>query len=414
MAERDLHDVLLDTLRGAKTRAPAVTGGEWREVARLATHYQLAPLLHSAVNGRVGLGLPTDALDALRQAHRATAAGNLAVFHGLGVILRALAARGIPTIVLKGGYLAAAAYDHIALRPMRDVDIMVRTTDLRPALECLIAAGYPCDDIDAALAGCATAAHVEPLTKPNAPAVELHWNIEGPDSPFAVDLDGLWARARPARIAGVDALTPGPEDFLLHLCLHAARHLTRDWDDCTVLKGVCDLSRAVAHWASAVNWPTLAARAFAWRARNPVYVMLHLASEWFGAAVPESVMTALRPIDLTDEHLRWLRERILGGRPDSVPISDHAAELVTAARFREKVAVLWREAFPGRRRLARDLDLPERSWRIYTSYPRYLVSRIARGARLAWHSLTRRDDLTFPAHQAAQNIKLRAWLQASC
>src|SRR4051812_48589863 len=154
----------------------------------------------------------------MRQSHRATAAANLGVIHGLGVILRALAARGIPTIVLKGGYLAANAYGHIALRPMRDVDIMVRTPDLRAALECLISTGYACDDIDQALAGCATAAHVEPRTKPNGPAVELHGNIEGPDSPFAVDLDGLWSRAQPVRIAGVDALTLGREDFLLHLC----------------------------------------------------------------------------------------------------------------------------------------------------------------------------------------------------
>lgn len=414
MAQRDPSDLLLEMLRGAETPAPAVTENEWRDVARLAMHYQLAPLLHSAVSGNSELGLPADVRDTLRSAHRATAAGNLAVFHGLGVILRALAARGIPTIVLKGGYLAEQAYGHIALRPMRDVDIMVRNSDLRPALECLIAAGYPCDDIDRVLAGCETAAHVEPLTKPNAPAVELHWNIEGPGSPFAVDLDGLWARAQPARIAGVDTLTLGPEDFLLHLCLHAARHLTRDWNDCTVLKGVCDVSRAISHWATTVNWKTLAARAVAWRARNPVYVMLHLAREWFGAAVPESIMTALRPADLTDDHLRWVRDRILGQAPgDEITLGDKSAALLTSRGVREKAAILWHEAFPGRRRLARACGLPETSWRVYASYPMYAASRLARALGQCWSLFTRRGELASPAHRVAQNLKLRAWLQAS-
>src|SRR6476646_6268264 len=119
MADRDLHEVLLAALRGERAPLPMVTPDEWRRVGRLATHYQLAPLLYSSLNGRPNLAVPGDLLETLRQSHRATAAANLGVIHGLGVILRALAARGIPAIVLKGGYLATAAYGHIALRPMR-------------------------------------------------------------------------------------------------------------------------------------------------------------------------------------------------------------------------------------------------------------------------------------------------------
>ena len=153
MADRDRHDVLLATRRGEHAPLPAVTADEWREVGPLAAHYQLAPLLFSTLNGQTDLSVPADALETLRQSHRATAAANLAVIHGLGVILRALAAREIPTIVLKGGYLATSVYGHIALRPMRDVDVMVRPADLRAALECLISIGYGCDDIEAALRG---------------------------------------------------------------------------------------------------------------------------------------------------------------------------------------------------------------------------------------------------------------------
>jgi hypothetical protein len=410
MAEHDVHEILLGALRGEVTSASTATDEQWREVARLAAHYQLAPLLYPAVKE---LAVPAEVLETLRQAHRATAAGNLRVFHGLGGILRALAARGIPTIVLKGGYLAATAYGHISLRPMRDVDVMVRTGDLRVALECLVSEGYACDDLGRALAGCETAAHVEPLTKPNGPAVELHWNIEGPDSPFAVDLDGLWARAQAVRIAGADALTLGREDFLLHLCLHGTRHLTRDWDDCTVLKGVCDLARAIGHWGAEVSWDALAERAVAWRARNAVYVMLHLARAWFGAAVPERVMKSLRPANLTEEHLGWVRARILGGtEPAGETIGDHAAELLTSPGVSAKAAVLWREAFPGRSRLAREAGVADQSWRVYAGYPAFAVSRLARALRGGWRLLSRREALDGPAQRVAQNLKLRAWLQA--
>lgn len=391
-----------------------MTGDEWREVGRLATHYQLAPLLYSALNGQTDVTVPADVLEMLRQSHRATAAANLGVIHGLGVILRALAARRIPVIVLKGGYLATAAYGHIALRPMRDVDIMVQPANLRAALECLISVGYGCDDVEAALAGCKKAAHVEPLKKPHGPAVELHWNIEGPDSPFAVDLDGLWARAQSVRVAGADALTPGREDFLLHLCLHAARHLTRDWNDCTVLKGVYDLARAITHWGNDLNWETVAERAAGWRARNAVFLMLHLSREWFGATVPDRVLTTLRPADITDEHLQWVRDRVLG-RVDGegTAVGDQAAAFLTARGARAKAVVLWRETFPDRRRLARQLGVSEASWGLYVRYPIYAASRIARGLVAGVRLVGRREAASGSAGRVARNMKLRDWLQRS-
>jgi hypothetical protein len=224
----------------------------------------------------------------------------------------------------------------------------------------------------------------------------------------------LWARAQAVRIAGADTLTLGREDFLLHLCLHATRHLTRDWDDVTVLKGICDLATALKHWAADVNWDAVDQRASAWRARNAVYVMLHLARQWFGADVPEPVLAALRPADVTDEHLQWVRERILGSAgPTDEKVGDHAAEFVTAHGMRAKTAVVWHQAFPGRRRLARELGLPETSWRVYAGYPKYAASRLAHAIRVGWRLLRRGDAVAGPAQRVAQNVKLRAWLQAS-
>jgi hypothetical protein len=414
---RDVHDLLLRVLRGAPPEGDAAppTADDWREVARLAAEYQLAPLAFSKVSGprAADLGIPADVVESLRNAHRATAAANLRLFHELDHMLRALDGRGIATIVLKGGYLALAAYGHIALRPMRDVDLMVRPTDLPAALECLRSMGYDCGDPEAALDHCATAAHAAPLIKPNAPPVELHWNIEGPQSPFRVDLPGLWARSRQARIGSADARVLGHEDFLLHLCLHGIRHLTRDWADATVLKGVCDVAQAVRAWAAELDWDVVRSRALEWRARNAVFVMLHLAQNWLGAPVPQAVLDALRPPDLTADHLAWARERIFGtGDGEAALIGDQVAKFLTTPGLRAKAALLMKEAFPARGRLAQSYGVPAASHRVYLWYPVHVASLVARGLSDGLRLLTHRGELDESARRVAHNLELRAWLQS--
>src|SRR4051812_47965462 len=265
MPESDIHDLLLSTLRGdLPARAGGVfslTAEQWRAVVALAADYQLAPLLYSKVRDLPAGTVPADVETGLKNAHRLTAAANMRLYHELRGMLRALAARSIPVIVLKGSYLAQAAYAHVALRPMRDIDLMVPRSRLPEALDCLWSLGYGGGTAEGGLAHCATAAHAAPLGKPGAPAGEMDWEIEGPRSPFAVDLDGLWDRARRVQIAGADTLVLSPEDFLLHLCLHGTRHLTRDWQDRTVLKSVCDIAHAVGAWGGELDWQTVRRRA---------------------------------------------------------------------------------------------------------------------------------------------------------
>ena len=140
--------------------------------------------------------------------------------------------------------------------------------------------------------------------------------------------------------------------------------------------------------------------------------MLHLAREWFGAAVPDDAMTTLRPSDVADEHLRWVRDRVLGRvAGEGEAVGDHTAAFLTARGLRGKAAVLWREAFPGRLRLARAFGLPEASSRLYARYPIYAASRAARGLCEGWRLLTRRESVDRSAKAVSQNVRLRDWLQ---
>jgi len=74
----------------------------------------------------------------------------------------------------------------------------------------------------------------------NGLSVEIHWELAGSNLPFQVDLRGLWSRAQSITLTQVHAtaLALSPEDLLLYLCLHTAKHTHT-----MQLKMLCDIGR---------------------------------------------------------------------------------------------------------------------------------------------------------------------------
>jgi len=221
------------------------------------------------------------------------------------------------------------------------------------------------------------------------------------------------SRARGVKIAGADALVLSHEDFLLHLCLHGTRHLTRDWQDRTVLKSVCDIAHAVVAWRNEIDWQVVRRRALEWRARNAVFVMLYLANEWLAAPVPEQFLSSMRPADLTSDLLAWTRERILrSGIAVAEPVGDNVAQFVQASGIRAKAALIFREAFPTRDQMAVRYGVPPRPPGIYFRYPGHVAGLVVRGVTHGFGLLTRRGVPDDSARVVAHNVALRAWLQS--
>ncbi len=109
-----------------------------RHVVRRAKAERIGPLVHATV----GDVLPPSAAGSLRERYYATATHNLLLGRQLASCLRALAAASVPAIVLKGAALLETVYENIALRPISDVDLLVRRADLTVARQVLERLGY--------------------------------------------------------------------------------------------------------------------------------------------------------------------------------------------------------------------------------------------------------------------------------
>lgn len=147
----------------------------------------------------------------------------------LAALLQAAASDGLGLIVLKGAALAETLYPRPGLRSFGDLDVLIGPADaprarlLLERLEYIVAPAV----WDTLLQGADTQANFFKHTARGVVVVELHTDLLSNGffrGHIALDADGLWSRARPARLADTDALVLGPEDQLLHLCLHLAGH----------------------------------------------------------------------------------------------------------------------------------------------------------------------------------------------
>jgi hypothetical protein len=86
--------------------------------------------------------VPPSTFNFLRSTYYQTLAQNTLMYQELERILKALDRAGIEVIVLKGAALAATVYADIGLRPMGDLDLLVKDEQLPRALEVILSMGY--------------------------------------------------------------------------------------------------------------------------------------------------------------------------------------------------------------------------------------------------------------------------------
>lgn len=395
---------LIDLLADRAGSTDAWTDEEWGRLIALARRHNLAPVLYSRLHER-GLIAPPKATEQLRLMYLASAARNVRLFQELGQILRALQTANIPVIPLKGACLAEAVYGNVALRPMSDVDLLVKTHDMAQALDVMRTLGYSSKHAFDPIAEQAILQHMPSLSKPGGVTVEMHWTIVSPiyGGGFNADeLEQLWSDAGPATIGGVSVLILSPADLLLHLCLHASVHHGFEGAG---LRNYLDLAQVSRRYGDTIDWEQFTVRANRWGIANGVRLVLQLAGEWTRMAIPVSVLEALEATPLDDATLTWVRHKILNGH--AVALTSNVACFVGAARWTHRLNALCDTVFPSHLQMAHMYPAPADSWRILAYYPVRFRDLWVHYGRTLWRVVRR--DRTFIA-EARQEARLQDYL----
>jgi hypothetical protein len=347
----------LETARSAV----ALPGFDWAQVCRAAIQEGVGPLLYRILRDE---GLLPPSLEAeLSGWYDRNLARNTRLLYELGRVLERLRTSEVPVLVLKGAALAETVYDSIALRPMVDLDVLVRQRDVDPALRVLQAAGFRSTHATEVQArdivpyGNEVAFSKQGLE--NTP-IEVHWRL----SWFVYYQDEilhdlLWQTAQSFRLGNVPALMLGPEAQLVHLCMHLQQH--RAGGDFRLL-WLYDIALVITVYLESIDWKQVIAQSRALNLVHPLQRILdQIEAEWL-VPIPREVLREVRALCPSKEEERALIWLSIAA--DSVE-RYALASLASLPGWGARLGFLWRSLlFPSagymrhRYRISKPLLLP--------------------------------------------------------
>jgi len=425
MERREAGRLLCDFLSGRKipeARLKQLSPADGESLGDWALRFKVGGLFYREINSR---NVPTELIpvgvrNRLRDAYRNLATANTSLFFEASKVLRSLADNRLPVIALKGLSLAKNIYGDIALRPMSDMDLLVKEEDLVRAGRILLTLGYQ-QHFPSWESLRKTYPHLPPFLNKNGAMIELHWNIVAPDSPIKADLDGLWKRARLFKLDHVEVRAFSPEDLFLHLCIHACVHLQTGLD----LIPLCDMAGLIRTSADKIDWPIVIERAARWGGQKCVYLMLLLVRELLGAAPPDKIMSELKPDDYRsvffDEALKQILDRspeinVVSGPEVNPPGQLIAVTIGRLSKIKKikgtkgKALALVKKAFPSRENLAGKYPVSVSSPKIYMYYF-FRLGRLLVSYTIVLFRLFRRDPSVIQAvHQAHRVSAVSDWM----
>lgn len=232
--------------------------------------------------------------------------------------------QGLSAIPYKGPLLAAQAYGNLTLRQFADLDFAIRQRDLPTAAAILAEEGFEAGfgKITASEASQATHSEYQFIRAEPRVIVEMQTETTLRYFPRPLDFDSLERRLREVPLADGEARAFSPEDTLILLAVHGAKHF---WERLMWIADISELIQA----AGGMSWDEVFALAKEMNVGRMVRLALAVAHQMLDAPLPESVLQQLR-IDSTAQRLAGeIRARFSITAETRLPVF---------ARFRFRVA----------------------------------------------------------------------------
>jgi hypothetical protein len=376
-----VHPALMALLAGGSQPPLSLDHSMWDRLAGEAERHDLTSWLHRW-SGNHPSAVPAPIRENLKARAAALAGRNLILADELAAILHALDRRGIRCAPLRGFALAHYLPDAPSVRPMGDLDLLVRREDYAGLREALTHLGYVETDRRPGFAEAYSYTLEFVKDRHGWITVEPHWTLAYPPFMDSIDMAGVWKRCRRGTVAGIETWLLSPEDLLVNLCWHLQH------------KGVeapllwwHELDQLLRRCAPDIDWSLVTAAIGPGAQAGLLAEVLAALMDEFHSPIPSQAMAALERSAPPRAH-RGIR---LFTGPLDVDGAESLAQFLAIRGFGARSAYAWSLLFPSREFMMRHYQ---------PASPLQLCLRYAgRVLACAWEGLKGLVNLCLPARR---------------
>jgi len=275
---------------------------DWPALIALAEDHAILNLTAARLSSYSETNIPLQNRESLRSWRRAHALFTMNLTAEMIRLFDFFGAAGIEALVIKGPVLSARAYGDPGLRHYGDLDLIVRDKDILRSSELMISQGYePSVPLTAIQAKKIPGEYVfrQSATKL---LVELHTERTFRYHPRPLPVEKLFKRQARVNIDGHEIPALAPEDELMLICIHGAKHF---WEQ---LSYIADVAAFVSN--QKLDWACVESAGHEVFAERMLLVGLGLAGDVLGVTLPEKMAALVRSdpavAKLVNQIARWL------------------------------------------------------------------------------------------------------------
>jgi hypothetical protein len=262
---------------------------DWEYFTDAVIRNSLGPLAYRNFSYTENYSLiPEETISKFKQQYIVAFDHNKKLYEHFFQAVNAFSDQGIQVIALKGIFLAETIYQDTGLRPMSDIDLLVKKEDALKCASILKERGYTTREIFKSdfTAKNSLKKHLPPLVSGNV-SIELHVQAHVEDPEYSVEINDYWKNARSADIAKTRTLALSPGDLLQYLCIHLDYHF---YCGMILLYQYCDIAGVIKFYKNEFDWNDFIRSCEKYNCSKSVYRQLFIAHKYFETPLPSEIL----------------------------------------------------------------------------------------------------------------------------
>ncbi|CAO3430795.1 nucleotidyltransferase family protein [Azospirillum endophyticum] len=261
--------------------------------------------------------------------YRKTFYRNNLLLHRVSRQITEMKGQGIDVLILKGAALVESITRDIGLRPMADVDLLVRKENVPAALAILGGGHAPVEG--RILEHICRHRHGHTLADDYGFETDLHWSLNSTANMLDIDLESFWRASEPGFLFGVEVRFLSATDQLFHLCVHGVQ-----WNPEPPVRWIADAMAMLREPGIAIEWERLIDVAAHMQCALLLRCALLYLIEEFEAPIPAGVLERLERVPITplEWHLFLFQMTVPGERASYEAVTSVARDLLLRWRYR--------------------------------------------------------------------------------